>query len=72
MNKIVMYVHHGEEVYVRENLIGKHREYCLCYRCRRFKPGADDNCTKAQQLYQFNVENGMVTPVWECPTFAEV
>lgn len=60
------YKHHGQMVAVRKSLKGMHREHCLCYICRKFKPGDKDNCPKAQKLYEFDVENDMTTPVFEC------
>jgi len=38
--KIVEYEHHGENVKVREDLKGRHRDHCLCFRCNAFKPTA--------------------------------
>jgi hypothetical protein len=69
--EFIQYEHHGAEVFVRAEDQGKHRLHCLCFRCNRFKPGAEDNCPLAQALYQLCVQNDMVTPVWECPAFDE-
>ena len=73
---IVRYEHHGWIVSVMEHLKGKHQEHCLCFRCKRFKPGADlvasgENCDIAQTLFEFDVRHGCVTPMWECPIFVE-
>ena len=71
--RFVQYIHHGVNVFVREDLKGKHSEFCLCYSCDKFKPlNRDENCPKANMLYNFDVVNDMVTPVWECPDFVEV
>ena len=35
-SKIVRYEHHENEVAVRKNLKGKHRQYCLCFTCGNF------------------------------------
>lgn len=52
---------------------GKHKENCLCYqRCRFFKPGTPDNCGIAQALYEFDVRNDVVTPVWECAMYGSM
>ena len=69
MTQIVSYVHHGTRVKVREDLKGRHRELCLCHSCAYLKPGAADNCRKAQRLYELCVAEGMTTPVFECPSF---
>jgi hypothetical protein len=63
------YRHHGNDVWVRSDLKGKHWDYCLCSDCYNFNPGMTDNCAIAEQVYQLDVELGLVTPVWECPYF---
>jgi hypothetical protein len=67
--KIIKYDHHGTDVYVREDLKGTHADMCLCYLCEDFKPGDDDNCMVANEVYKNCVEFGLVTPVYECPVF---
>lgn len=69
--KFQEYRHHGNFVWVREDLKGKHDQFCLCYQCSKFHPNAPDNCEIAKQVYQLNVELGLVTPVWECPGFIQ-
>jgi hypothetical protein len=71
-HKIIGYEHHGVNVSVREDLKGKHREHCLCYRCRKFNPGKPEtNCPIANLLYAVCLAQNVVTPVWECSQFAE-
>lgn len=38
--KVIEYEHHGTKVKVREDLKGKHRENCLCFRCGVFEIGS--------------------------------
>jgi len=57
------------KVWVRSDLKGKHRDHCLCWACRKLKPGKPDNCPRAQELYEYCVKHDMTTPVWECPEF---
>ena len=65
-----MYPHHNIYVYVREDLKGKHRDFCLCWDCKKFKPGdREKNCSIANLLYSVCVECGLTTPVFECPEF---
>lgn len=72
MGNIIKYEHHGNLVFVDENLKGKHREHCLCFRCLKFKPdNRDMNCPIANLLYANCQLNKLVTPVWECPIFVE-
>lgn len=72
MGKIIKYVHHNNEVCVDEELIGKHRDHCLCHKCALFTPTyRDANCVIANMLYALDVAFKLVTPVWECPQFKE-
>ena len=69
--RFTQYEHHGQRVWVRADLMGKHRQYCLCFDCKRFHPGEQGNCPKAQQIYGNCVRHCVVSPVWECPTFTQ-
>jgi len=69
---ITTYEHHGTKVFVDEKLKGTHREHCLCWKCKSFKPGTPENCPKAQRLYQLCVEEDMTTPVFKCPVFVPI
>lgn len=73
---IVEYEHHGWKVKVNEKLKGKHREHCLCWKCKRFVPGwtlrALRACIRAKILYLFCIIFGMTTPVYECPRYANI
>ena len=72
MSTIIRYLHHGLKVYVDEALQGKHREHCLCYKCEKFNPlDRHINCRIANALYDFDVQQALVTPVWECVVFVE-
>jgi hypothetical protein len=51
---------------VFSGLKGAHRDRCLCWRCKKFKPGEDDNCYIADALYGLCVNHEIVTPVAEC------
>ena len=67
--KTERYTHHGTEVEVVSELRGRHREVCLCYACRHFLPGSDDNCEIAKAVYQNCIKYGLVTPMVECPAY---
>ena len=68
----IKYQHHMVDVWVREDLKGKHRENCLCYSCERFKPDERlNNCSIANALYENCVKHQVTTPVWECMHFRE-
>jgi len=69
MGEIVWYKHYGKDVAVDDDLMGKHRENCLCYRCGKFAPGENENCQLASLIYLICCLNNMVLPVWECPEF---
>ena len=69
---IVRYEHHGWMVSVQDHLKGKHQEHCLCWRCKRFNPDEPQHhCPVARELFEFDVRNGCVTPMWECSIFVE-
>ncbi len=76
MGKIIQYNHwpNYPPVSVDEDLMGQHYKHCLCWRpCQHFKPNPNDgtNCPRAQELFEYCVKWGMVTPVYECPVFKE-
>ena len=69
---VTCYEHHGNQVFVQNHLKGKHREHCLCFSCDDFHPGTKLNCAIAKTLYQLCIDQGMVTPVYECPKFKPI
>lgn len=70
MTNIIKYEHHGNMVYVDEELKGKHRAHCLCWSCKLFTPqDRDGNCPTANLLYSLCVLEGLTTPVYECPKY---
>jgi len=71
MGKIIWYEHHGRRVAVDEELKGKHKEHCLCFRCARFSFNGEDNCKLAELNFANCRINDMVLPVWECPDLIE-
>lgn len=73
MGKIIKYEHHGVEVFVDEDLKGKHRGHSLCWKgCKRFHPeDREKNCCIANLIYALDVALGLTTPVWECSKFIE-
>jgi hypothetical protein len=69
---IVEYKHHDINVFVREDLKGKHREYCLCWQCKKLIPEDRTlNCPIANSLFAFDQRNNVTTPVFECPIFED-
>jgi hypothetical protein len=78
MGQIIQKEHHGRMVSADIEFSGRHRDICLCYRCKKFtiprerKPTRLEckfNCGRAAELFEFVVKNGMVCPVLECPDF---
>jgi hypothetical protein len=65
----IRYLHHGKMVWVRSDLLGSHKQHCLCWSCAKLLPGQKENCPIAQKLYEINKEHNLVTPVYECPEF---
>jgi hypothetical protein len=69
-NQIIWYKHFDTLVAVRNDLKGKHREFCLCFRCGRFSPDDKEmNCPMAELLFSIDKFFHLTTPVWECPQF---
>lgn len=67
---ITQYEHHGQQVHVLEQVKGRHRRHSLCYACNKFKPEyRSANCEIANAIYDNCVDFGVVTPVYECPSF---
>jgi hypothetical protein len=72
MSNFEKYNHHGKEVWVRTSLKGKHRDICLCHSCKFLDvTSKEKNCPIANKLFQLCKEEGLVTPVFECPKFEE-
>jgi len=64
------YEHHGRTVTVRKDCKGLHRNFCLCYFCKKFIPGVPEkNCSIANLIYAVCIKCDVVTPVWECPDY---
>ena len=64
------FMHHGVEVTGREDLIGTHRDHCLCYHCDKLN--IDDrtkNCKIASLLFQVCVLTEITAPVFYCKEF---
>jgi hypothetical protein len=62
--------HHGKTVFSVCGLRGKHRKYCLCFQCSKFKPDKrDENCAIANDVYNLCIAHNLTTPVFECPEF---
>ena len=71
---IIWYTHHKRKVWVRDDLKGHHRNFCLCYICKRNpfnREEGEEKCPIADAIYQNCKEFGVVTPVWECPEFED-
>ena len=69
---VIKYDHHGKEVYVREELKGKHRDHCLCFICDNFNmDNKDKKCKVADMIYHICIHYNLTLPVWECPDYKE-
>lgn len=54
---------------VFEQLKGRHKERCLCFRCKKFIPeDRDKNCPIANLLFSVCICCDIVAPVHECRT----
>jgi hypothetical protein len=60
------------KVWVRENLKGRQKEFCMCWDCAAFRPEADDRgCPIIKDVLDLAARKTIVLPVWECPEFIE-
>lgn len=74
MGKIVSIIHHNIEVKADSDTAGKHRDYCLCWRCAKFIPSASGEtveCKIANLLYRVDIICEITTPVFYCKKFKE-
>jgi len=69
MRYVEWYEHYGTDVAVFEEMKGKHKDYCLCYKCEKFNMDSRKNCELANQNFENCQKNNMVLVVWECPEF---
>lgn len=71
MRNMIQYEHHGVVVWVQRDLMGRHREHCLCEECKKLVQGGKrkKQCPIASNLYDLCCRNHIVAPVWECPEF---
>ena len=68
--EIIKYNHHGKDVFVKGDLKGKHRNYCLCFECKKLNiTDRDKNCHIANIIFDNCVKYGITTPVFECGEF---
>ena len=66
----VQYGHHGVQVWVREDLKGKHLDHCLCWSCSKFDLSDQDaSCNIANALEALCECFALQAPVYECPQF---
>jgi len=58
-----------KEVEIQEEIVNKHKDKSLCWKCNNFKFMQEDNCPMAQANLEFNSKYGVLSPVIECETF---
>jgi len=57
--------------WVREDLNGKQKEYCMCWDCSKFKPElANKGCSIIAEVLNLAAQKEIVLPVWECNNFS--
>ncbi len=67
---IVNFFFHGESVFANEEMVGRHRDFCLCWKCQHFTPeNRAGNCKIANALYALNLLSEITTPVFYCKEF---
>ena len=69
---IEQYEHYGKKVFVQQDLKGKHRDYCLCFKCKKLDvEDIDKNCPIAKKIFSICIDEHLVLVIWECPQFDE-
>ena len=72
LGEMVRTPNNGQPVWVRDDLQGRQKEYCICWACQKFNPGAaDKGCPTILAVLRLAAEKGVVLPVWACPTFVK-
>ena len=66
MGSYIRYLHHGQLVFVRTELKGKHREFSLCHDCQK-----EGECAIIAVVFKLCELIGLTLPVLECPDFEE-
>ena len=56
--------------WTRRDLAGRQKEFCICWKCSRFRPELDDKgCPAIRAVLRLAAESSLVLPVWACPQF---
>jgi quinol monooxygenase YgiN len=62
-----------EPLWVRRDIEGLQKSYCMCWKCKHFKPEQDDKgCSVIQRVLQVAAEEAVVLPVWACKSFCSL
>lgn len=66
------YEKYSKKAWVRSDLKGKQKEFCMCWDCENFEPETDDKgCDIIKNVLTMATERNIVLPVWECGEFEE-
>jgi len=66
------YERNGAVVWVRNDLKGRQKEFCMCWDCRRFAPEREDRgCPIINEVLTLAAVKKIVLPVWECQAFQQ-
>ena len=64
------YERSGKTAWVRSDLKGRQKQFCMCWDCRRFSPESEDKgCPVIRQVLKVAADSNIVLPVWECELF---
>jgi hypothetical protein len=66
------YEKNNKKSWVRSDLKGKQKEFCMCWDCKKFNPEAEDKgCSIIKTVLSLASEKNIVLPVWECGQFEQ-
>ena len=61
--------HYDKEVWVNPTTEAMRRTECLCLNCGHMKPGEEDHCRIAAQLYKICVSENVAMTITRCPVW---
>jgi len=66
------YERNGKRAWVRSDLKGRQKEFCMCWDCGNFKPEAENKgCPIINGVLTMAAAENIVLPVWECGEFQQ-
>jgi len=66
------YERNGKKTWVRSDLKGRQKEFCMCWDCKKFKPETENKgCPIIKLVLETAANHNIILPVWECGVFEQ-